>query len=66
VGRFTPFGVGTDVPGAVASLTLPQLLGPIKNAGGVDWKWQPLKDARVQGPPFYAVAEGAAGVGDGR
>lgn len=52
VGRFTPFGAGTDVPGAVASLTLPQLLGPIKNAGGVDWKWQQLKMPGYKGKPF--------------
>lgn len=52
VGKFTPFGVGTDVPGAVASLTLPQFLGPIKNAAGVDWKWQPLKGPGYKGQPF--------------
>lgn len=52
VGRFTPFGAGTDVPGSIASLTLPQLLGPIKNAGGVDWKWQQLKMPGYKGQPF--------------
>jgi hypothetical protein len=58
VGRFTPFGAGTDVPGAVASLTLPQLLGPIKNAGGVDWKWQQLKMPGYKGRPFSPSQKG--------
>jgi hypothetical protein len=65
VGRFTPFGVGTDVPGAVASLTLPQLLGPIKNAGGVDWKWQQLKMPGYKGRPFTPSQKALQGVGDG-
>jgi hypothetical protein len=31
---------------------LPQFIGPLKNMGGVDWKWQPLTHGGKHGKPF--------------
>lgn len=52
VARYTPFGVGADPAGATADLALPQLMGPVKNLGGVDWKWQPMKHPGFKGREF--------------
>lgn len=52
ISKYTPFGVGADPLGASADLMLPQLLGPVKNAGGVDYKWQRLKHPGYAGKEF--------------
>jgi hypothetical protein len=50
--HYTPFGVGSDPTGAVGSLLLPQITGPMLNALGVDWKGQPLMKGGQHGTPF--------------
>lgn len=52
IAHYTPFGIGSDVAGSTAALTLPQFLGPIKNAAGVDWKWQREKRPGYSGQEF--------------
>jgi hypothetical protein len=52
VAHYTPFGIGSDVAGSTADLTLPQVLGPIKNLAGVDWKWQRLARGGKHGKEF--------------
>jgi hypothetical protein len=52
IAHYTPFGVGSDVTGAVGSLALPQFEGPILNALGVDWKGDPLMVGGSHGTPF--------------
>jgi hypothetical protein len=52
IAHYTPFGVGSDVTGAVGSLAVPQLAGPILNALGVDWKGDPLTVGGSHGTPF--------------
>lgn len=50
--HYTPWGVGADPVGASGDLMLPQFLGPLKNAGGVDWKWQRLTHGGKHGTEF--------------
>jgi hypothetical protein len=52
IAHYTPFGVGSDLAGSVSGLMLPQFIGPLKNMGGVDWKWQPLTHGGKHGKPF--------------
>jgi hypothetical protein len=52
VAHYTPFGVGSDVTGAVGSLTLPQITGPLLNTLGIDWKGDPLAHGGAHGKPF--------------
>jgi uncharacterized membrane protein YgcG len=42
VGHYTPFGAFPDLATSAADVTLPQLVGPVRNLAGVDWKWQRL------------------------
>jgi hypothetical protein len=50
--HYTPFGVGSDPTGAVGSLLLPQVTGPVINALGVDWKGDPLTVGGSHGRKF--------------
>jgi hypothetical protein len=53
VAHYTPFGVGSDPTGAIGSLMLPQVLGPVANAAfGVDWKGDPLTVGGAHGRKF--------------
>lgn len=52
IAHYTPWGIGSDPVGAASDLMLPQFLGPLKNAGGVDWKWQTLTHGGAHGQPF--------------
>jgi hypothetical protein len=52
VAHYTPFGVGSDVTGAVGSLALPQVTGPMLNMLGIDWKGDPLAHGGAHGKPF--------------
>jgi hypothetical protein len=52
VAHYTPFGVGSDVTGAVGSLALPQVTGPMLNMLGIDWKGDPLTHGGPHGKPF--------------
>lgn len=52
--HYTPFGIGADPVAASADLMLPQFLGPLKNAGGVDWKWQRLTHGGKHGKELNA------------
>jgi hypothetical protein len=50
--HYTPFGVGSDPTGAAGALALPQFIGPILNAYGVDWKGDQLTTGGKRGKPF--------------
>jgi hypothetical protein len=52
IAHYTPFGVGSDLTGSAADLMLPQFVGPLKNFGGVDWKWQRLTHGGKHGKEF--------------
>jgi hypothetical protein len=52
IAHYTPFGVGSDVTGAVGSLALPQATGAFLNALGVDWKGQRLTHGGSHGKEF--------------
>jgi hypothetical protein len=52
IAHYTPFGVGSDVTGAVGSLALPQVTGPMLNMLGIDWKGDPLTHGGSHGKPF--------------
>lgn len=58
VQKFLPFGIGTDLPGALAGLVVPQFATPILNAIGVDYKGDQLTHPGFKGQPFSPSEKG--------
>lgn len=66
IGALTPFGAWTDPAGALGSLALPQLLGPLGALGfGDDFTGKELIDRRGNGKPFGWPRKGLKAVVSG-
>lgn len=52
VSHYGPTGVAADPLGSISDLVLPQFGGALKNLGGVDWKYERLKEPGPRGREF--------------